>query len=547
MIDPAKLLLSSVRSHPSSILRVLSLALLLSCSGGKSDAPTTPAVRAAPVSRVVITPSTLAMGPWETAKLTATAYDSAGNQLNGRAITWASSSSTLLSVDGSGSVTSNLLGAATISASAEGISASSQVTIATTAGVTVGPNVSIDPAQWAGETSVTVNPKNPLNIGASANYYYYSSRDGGRTWKSTLTSSPDAQGDPNVAFDASGVLFRQGLNLDASPRGTYVVRSTDGGQTLGARVAAYSPVKGAGEPDQGIMTIDTVSKSPYLGNVYIISSDYPDYVTPISYTRSGFPLLVVTSRDGGATWSTPVDISDCPNSGQEASSYITTGVNGEVFAAWRGTCSGRRQWTFTRSLDGGRTWAPNITAHFSAAPPPFPLADDVRGNMTIDVDRSNGPSRGTIYISGNDEGADALLIRSTDGGNTWSNPIFLSDGPRGQYKYYFQPHINVAPNGRIDAAWYDTRNWAGTDNNHVTYDLYYSYSTNGGLSFSPSVRVTTFSSVMNHNCPSQQACGDRSIGEYIGLASDNTRAMPVWTDRRGSTPQPYFATIWIKP
>ncbi len=500
-----------------------------------------------PVASIVVTPRTTSVLPWQSVSLSATAYDSAGNQLVGRTLNWSSSDSIRASVTSQGAVTGNLLGSITITASSGGISANANVTVAPTTPVMVGPNVSLDPTFATGETSVTVNPKNPLNIVASANWGHYASFDGGRSWKSSRTVGPAAEVDPSVAFDADGRLFRAGITLVRSPRPLYVDRSVDGGLTLPFKSVAYDPITVAhGESDQPIMTIDTVSTSPYRNSVYVIS---PDYFAPSpNYTRVGAGLIVLVSRDAGATWSAPIDISDCPNTGQEPSASITTGPNGEVYAAWPSYCNSILQYMFARSLDGGRTWERNVTASVMGPSSPFPLTDDVRGNAILDVDRSNGPYRGSIYLTALDnDAADAWMVRSTNGGATWSNRVLLSDGPRGPSRYYFQPHINVAPNGRIDAAWYDTRNWTGTDINHVTYDVYYAASTNGGQSFNPSIRVTDVSSTKNTICPTQQRCGDRAIGEYMELASDSTRVMPVWTDRRTSTPQPYFATIWIKP
>lgn len=517
-------------------------ATITATSGSKTGTVTIQ-VALVPIARIAVTPATVSVQPWQTVSLSAIAYDSAGTQLSGRSFTWLSSDTVRAPVNSQGVVTGNLLGMFTVTASGAGRSASATVKIATGASVTVGPNVDMNTPIDAGETSVSVNPKNPLNLVASANWVHFASIDGGRSWKSIQYTTVGAGVDPNVAFNAQGVLIRQGITLGNPAPFLWVDRSLDGGLTMpdGLRTEAYIPL-GAGGPDQGIMTVDTVSSSPYVGTIYEIVSDYS--AVPI-YNRIGFGLILFASRDGGLTWSAPIDISDCPENRQEPSSYITTGPNGEVYAAWPSGCHGQNQYMFTRSLDGGRTWSANTSIRNMFSPSTFVLTDDVRGNTTIDVDRSNGPNRGTIYISGNDSySADAWLVRSTDGGNSWSSPIFLSDGPRGPYKYYFQSHINVAPNGRVDAAWYDTRNWGGTDINSVNYDVYYAYSANGGVSFSPSVRVTTVSSTKHTNCPTQNPCGDRQIGEYMGLASDSTRAMPVWTDRRTPNPRPYFAVIW---
>jgi hypothetical protein len=192
-------------------------------------------------------------------------------------------------------------------------------------------------------------------------------------------------------------------------------------------------------------------------------------------------------------------------------------------------------------LDGGRTWSANAVIHTLPANQSA-YTTDIRGNITIDVDRSNGPNRGTIYLSSIDHNgptggaADAWMMKSSDGGNTWSSPVLLSDAPRGPNKYDFQPRISVAPNGRVDAAWYGITGWDGTGN--PTYDVFYAYSTNGGQTFSPSVRVTTTPSVKVPSGP---------FGEYIGLTSDSTRVMVAWSDLRlgvPNAPEELFAVIW---
>ena len=524
-------------------------AVLTATIDGKS-ATATISVLAVPVARISVTPSSPTLLPWKSVRLAATAFDSAGNALPGRQFTWSSAAPVRASVDGTGLVTANLLGTVTVTASTAGVSGAATVIVEIPSPIMVSANIDLGGGINTGETSITINPKNPLNVVASANWAHYASLDGGRSWSSFSTVAPSAEVDPSVAFDSEGRLFRAGLTLFQSPprpRQLYVDRSTDGGLTLPFKSVAYDPgTVASGESDQPIMTIDTVSASPYRNSIYVIS---PDYLAPSpKYVRIGAGLIVLVSRDGGATWSAPIDISDCPNTGQEPSASITTGPNGEVYAAWPSGCNGIQQFMFARSLDGGRTWERNATASVMGPASAFPLTDDVRGNATIDVDRTSGPHRGSIYLTALDnDAADAWMVRSTDGGATWSSRVLLSDGPRGPSRYYFQPHINVAPNGRIDAAWYDTRNWAGADINHVTYDVYYAYSTNGGQSFGPSIRVTDVSSTKNTICPTQQRCGDRAIGDYMALASDSSRAMPVWTDRRTPNPRPYFATIWITP
>lgn len=523
-------------------------ATITAISAGKSGSVTVQ-VTAVPIARIVVSPSTLTVQPWQTGTLSAVAYDSAGNQLSGRSFSWISSDTIHASVSSLGVVTGNLVGTFTITASSAGQSGTSSVKIAPSTAVMVGPNIPLDANVAASETMVAINPLNPLNIVASANWNHFFSFNGGRTWSrgADVTGDGQPQGDPNVAFDRHGTVYRQGLdvyhagqlNSPQAPRGVTVQSSVDGGRTLLAPVYAYKPPPYTGSPDQGILTIDTVQSSPYVGNLYVTAADYQSAGYLPSYPAVGFPMIALISRDGGKTWDSPIDISDSPLYDQESSEYVTTGEKGQVYAAWQKGGGSQMHVIFTRSLDGGRTWAPNIVVRTL----PLPLnintySTDIRGNITIDVDRSNGPNRGTIYLSSVDlngasgGAADAWMVKSTDGGNTWSSSVLLSDAPRGPNKYDFQPRISVAPNGRVDAAWYGITGWSGTG--IPSYDVYYSYSANGGVSFSPSVRVTSASSVKNLTV----------FGEYMGLASDSTRALVTWTDLRTGTYLANFAIIW---
>jgi uncharacterized protein YjdB len=518
-------------------------ATITATSGGKTGTVTLQ-VSLVPVARIVVSPTAMTVQPWQTGNLSVIAYDSAGNPLSGRSFTWLSSDTVRAPVSSQGVVTGNLIGTFTISASSEGHSGSATVKIAPATSVMVGPNINMDPTlSVSQESSIAINPTNPLNIVASTNWAHFYSFDGGRSWTRTnVASHNQAVGDPNVTFDNRGTAFRQGRGSvsDAGPNILAVHPSYDGGRTLSPAVLAYLPLQQAGGPDQGILAVDTVSKSPYVGTMYAIASDYQVANAVTGYVSIGFPLIVVTSRDGGKTWSTPLDISDSPINAQEHSSYITTGPNGEVYAAWIATAP-QGQIVFAKSLNGGLSWSKNVVVRADPSQPPFLLVDDMRGNITIDVDRSSGPHRGTIYVSSIDKNGpsggavDAWMVKSTDGGSSWSNPVLLSDGPHGPLSFEFQPRICVAPNGRIDAAWYEIRSWTGSGT--PSYDVYYSYSTNGGQSFSPSVRVTT--------APSNKV--PAVFGEYMGLTSDSTRALVSWSDMRlGSpnAPEEFFAVIW---
>ena len=85
-------------------------------------------------------------------------------------------------------------------------------------------------------------------------------------------------------------------------------------------------------------------------------------------------------------------------------------------------------------------------------------------------------------------GTDVMFSRSTDGGATFSAPHRINDDPVNPNKWHWFGTIGVAPNGRIDSVWLDSRNAA----NNIDSQLFYSYSTDGGVTWAPNVAVSQF-------------------------------------------------------
>jgi hypothetical protein len=105
-----------------------------------------------------------------------------------------------------------------------------------------------------------------------------------------------------------------------------------------------------------------------------------------------------------------------------------------------------------------------------------------------------------------------MFSRSTDGGATFSAPHRINDDPVNPNKWHWFGTIGVAPNGRIDSVWLDSRNAA----NNIDSQLFYSYSTDGGVTWSPNVAVSNSFNPLE-GWPIQQ-----KIGDYITVVSDAT-------------------------
>ena len=75
------------------------------------------------------------------------------------------------------------------------------------------------------------------------------------------------------------------------------------------------------------------------------------------------------------------------------------------------------------------------------------------------------------------------VIRSTDGGKTWSKPVPVA--PASDTHDQFFPSLSVSPTGKVGVSWLDRRN----DPNNIDYQAFAAISTDGGRTF-PNTQLT---------------------------------------------------------
>jgi hypothetical protein len=137
---------------------------------------------------------------------------------------------------------------------------------------------------------------------------------------------------------------------------------------------------------------------------------------------------------------------------------------------------------------------------------------------------------------GNFDGCDVKFIRSTNGGANWTAPQQLNSDPSSNAWHWFGT-LSVAPNGRIDACWYDTRHDSGLDTNHIFSELYYCYSLDGGLSWATNRAISPpFDSLIGW--PNQN-----KIGDYIGMISLDDAACIAYSATFNGEQDIYFIRV----
>src|SRR5207342_250573 len=147
------------------------------------------------------------------------------------------------------------------------------------------------------------------------------------------------------------------------------------------------------------------------------------------------------------------------------------------------------------------------------------------GQVFLAVDRSGGPTNNNVYMAasvqptGFNTGTDVMFVRSTDSGLTFSAPHRINDDPINHNKWHWFGTLAVAPNGRIDSVWLDSRNAA----NDTDSQLFYSYSMDAGVTWAPNVAVSA------PFTPFEGYPVQNKIGDYITIVSDNTGGDVAYT------------------
>jgi len=338
--------------------------------------------------------------------------------------------------------------------------------------------------------------------------------DGGQTWTFPGVIRPNEfASDPVLNSDADGTFYYLSLQPNRGPGNwaCYMYASTDGGVTWPQDRYAYGG-------DKAWFDIDTTD-SPGRGVLYMSWSPNTSATCCGTNTFS-------RSLNGGLTWMNPI-----PTPVELFAHSLAVGPNGELYIFGSDLYG-----TFPNPLQLVRSdnaYEPFQTPTFDVVtqvdldgvralgggPNPVGLI----GQHWVDVDLSHGPTRGNVYVLSSvsrlsiSDPADVMFARSTNRGLSFEPPIRLNDDPAGNGAWQWMGTMSVAPNGRLDVVWDDTRG----DSNQVaptTSQLYYTYSFDAGDTWSMPEPVGP---IFNPRLGWPQ---QNKIGDYYDMDSDDNGA-----------------------
>ena len=267
---------------------------ITAASEGKTSTSTVTVSQGA-VARVEVTPAPLSMQVGQTQQLVAAAKDANGNVITGKTVVWASDNLAVATVSG-GSVLARATGTATITATVDGISGRSAVTVTAVAvqSVSVSPStlslvvgqsgslsatvvdasgatVSNPSVAWTSRDAsvATVNPSTGAVTAVAAGSTTIDATSGGKKGSATVTVSPVPVGSITISPSSTNTTAGQTVQLVATVRdanGNVVTSSTVTWSSSDVQVAAPNST-GSTTADVPTSKAGTATITASIGNV----------------------------------------------------------------------------------------------------------------------------------------------------------------------------------------------------------------------------------------------------------------------------------------
>jgi len=376
------------------------------------------------------------------------------------------------------------------------------------------PSLAVDPTN---NDRIVVGWRQFDNISSNfrqAGYAYSTSGGGAFTFPGPINPGV-FRSDPVLDFDGEGNFYYNSL------RGTFacdVYKIEDGG------VIWEGPFPANGG-DKQWMRIDRTNG---IGS----RNNYSNWNESFTTCAPGY---FTRSTDGSETFETCIEIDESPRWGT-----LAVDANGDLYIfGISNNGTGFVLIKSTTAKDPGEAviWdsvtVVDLDGDLGIGDPINPQG--LMGQAWVDVDLNNDNVYvlATVSRFSNSDPADVMFAKSTDGGVTFSPPVKINTDTGTDARQWFGT-LSVAPNGRIDVVWLDTRDApAGT----LDSVLYHSYSEDEGETWMVNQPLSDpFDPTIGY--PMQNKMGD-----YIDMKSDDDFAHVAWTSTLNGGQDVYYTRI----
>jgi hypothetical protein len=268
--------------------------------------------------------------------------------------------------------------------------------------------------------------------------------------------------DPNVDFDTKGRAYQVTLPFNAFWANLHPNAAVD---------VSYSDdlgqhwVKGNGgrdleqSPNASAKQFGHVEDKQWVAVNHLVGNVNQDHVYAAwaIYNGSTAKIRVAVSRDRGQTFDKAITVSD-PNATGPLNEYVYPAVDAAGYVYLSIVSSGTIY--VARSIDDGRTFGPwNAVAPVGIIPTCCLPNTTFRDGIAEHFVASHDYP-GHLYLTYEDwdgQQFDVKFTYSTDGGFTWSSPVRVNDNADFVANDQFQPSVAQGPGGGVAVAFYDRR------------------------------------------------------------------------------------------
>jgi len=403
------------------------------------------------------------------------------------------------------------------------------------------------------EVTVAVNPADPDNLIAgskdyalgptgSGGYYvwagYFYSMDGGNTWNDGLVGREpgsvlleyDHSTDPVIAFGPDGTAYYCGLAygrglLGIGRSALWIAESRNGGETWEDPYIVMAWESYSLFHDKQWLIVDQEN-----GNLYL---------TWTPFMLDGSRIYFGRSTDDGDTWYYYQLSGWMGFSESVQGTALAVGTDGVLSVIWIDYDADTLMLIQNDDEGDPEDWSQPRTIADVDYVSGIPNAEyRVPTLPALAADPSSGIDNATLYAVWNDKrtgNSDAMLIRSSDGGATWSDPVAVNDDDTDHDQFF--PWVAVSPRGEVGVVFYDRRD----DPDNTLLQVYLAWSPDGEEWF-PNMRITDNASNGEYG---YHQSGGSFMGDYIGLAISDRGAHPVWADTRFGPGQSHLFTARV--
>ena len=431
------------------------------------------------------------------------------------------------------------------------------------AGGTIYPNTEVEPFNAVNPATagnqIAVWQQDRWSNGGAHALMAAASFNGGMTWGSqqALPFNMCAPGglpyerasDPWVSIGLDGIAYSISISFNATNNDNAVaaVRSTNGGVTWDH----LNVIRADNGQNQFFNDKESVTADPTkpltayavwdqlvgpVDNPAVLVHNFSSFTGPTYFSRT---------TNGGVSWSPSKIIVPMRQRQQSIANVIVVAPNGTLYDFFTlitatGPNSGPNSSAphgfaiaFIKSTDGGDNWSePQVVQQMDTLTVTDPNTGQRLRTADFDATPAVDPGNGYLYLvwqdardtaGKNHKGGYSRILEtmSTDGGDTWSDPVVVSNSPAGISALL--PAIAVASDGRVGLTYYDFRSLASDNTTTLPTDIWFKSAPRGGnLATAAETHVTG-----SFNFLAAPNAGGSFLGDYEGLAANGTSFVGV--------------------